>query len=128
MQEAVTSGARVVTGGRRQGALYAPTILADVKPEMRVSSDELFGPAVAVTPFTDIEEAIALANDSAATAWPPASSPRTSSGRSKFAREVQSGNLHVNWGPAVAGRPHAVRRAEGVGLRQGRPHLRRSRR
>ena len=98
IKEAVASGARLVTGGRRQGALYEPTIVADVKPEMRISSDELFGPAVAVTPFTDIDEAIAMANDSPyglaagiftenlEWAW-------------KFAREVQSGNLHVNWGP-----------------------------
>jgi len=98
IKEAVTSGARLVTGGRRQGALYEPAIVADVKPEMRISSDELFGPAVAVTPFTHIDEAITMANDSPYRlaagiftenlewAW-------------KFAREVQSGNLHVNWGP-----------------------------
>jgi acyl-CoA reductase-like NAD-dependent aldehyde dehydrogenase len=98
IREAVDSGARLVTGGKRQGALYEPTIVADVKPEMRISRDELFGPAVAVTPFTDIEEAITLANDSnyglsagiftenLEWAW-------------RFAREVESGNLHINWGP-----------------------------
>jgi acyl-CoA reductase-like NAD-dependent aldehyde dehydrogenase len=98
IKEAVAGGARLVTGGRRQGALYEPAIVADVKPDMRISSDELFGPAVAVTPFDDIDEAIAMANDSRyglaagiftenlEWAW-------------KFAREVQSGNLHVNWGP-----------------------------
>jgi acyl-CoA reductase-like NAD-dependent aldehyde dehydrogenase len=98
VREAAAGGARVVVGGQRQGAIYAPTIVADVKPEMRISSDELFGPAVAVTPFDDIDQAIALANDSPyglaagiftenlEWAW-------------KFAREVQSGNLHVNWGP-----------------------------
>src|SRR5438034_1139219 len=63
VRDAVASGARLVTGGRRQGALYEPTIVADVKPEMRISCDELFGPAVAVTPFNDLDEAIALAND-----------------------------------------------------------------
>jgi glyceraldehyde-3-phosphate dehydrogenase (NADP+) len=98
VREAVESGARVTTGGRRHGALFEPTVVADVKPEMRNSGDELFGPAVAVTPFDDIDAAIALANDShyglaagiftgnLEWAW-------------KFAREVQSGNLHVNWGP-----------------------------
>jgi glyceraldehyde-3-phosphate dehydrogenase (NADP+) len=98
VQEAVTGGARVVAGGRRQGALYAPTVLADVKPEMRVSSDELFGPAVAVTPFTDIEEAIGLANDSR---YGLAAGIFTENleWAFRFAREVQSGNLHVNWGP-----------------------------
>jgi len=98
VKEAVAGGARLVTGGKRQGALYEPTIVADVKPSMRISCDELFGPAVAVTPFTDIDEAIALANDTnyglsagiftenLEWAW-------------KFAREVESGNLHINWGP-----------------------------
>jgi acyl-CoA reductase-like NAD-dependent aldehyde dehydrogenase len=98
VKEAVASGARLVTGGTRQGAMYAPTVIADVKPEMRVSSDELFGPAVAVTPFTDIDEAIALAND---TNYGLAAGIFTENleWAWKFAREVQSGNLHVNWGP-----------------------------
>jgi glyceraldehyde-3-phosphate dehydrogenase (NADP+) len=98
VQEAVTGGARLVTGGRRQGAFYAPTILADVKPDMRVSSEELFGPAVAVTPFTDVEEALALANDSR---YGLAAAIFTESLETafKFARDVQAGNLHVNWGP-----------------------------
>jgi acyl-CoA reductase-like NAD-dependent aldehyde dehydrogenase len=98
VKEAVAGGARLITGGRRQGALYAPTIVADVKPEMRISCDELFGPAVAVTPFTDIEEAIALAND---TNYGLAAGIFTESVEWawKFAREVQSGNLHINWGP-----------------------------
>jgi acyl-CoA reductase-like NAD-dependent aldehyde dehydrogenase len=98
VKEAVASGARVLTGGTRQGAMYAPTVIADVKPEMRVSSDELFGPAVAVTPFTDINEAIALAND---TNYGLAAGIFTENleWAWRFAREVQSGNLHVNWGP-----------------------------
>src|SRR5206468_2058457 len=83
---------------RRQGALYEPTIVADVKPEMRISCDELFGPAVAVTPFNDIDEAIALAND---TNYGLAAGIFTENleWAWKFAREVQSGNLHINWGP-----------------------------
>jgi acyl-CoA reductase-like NAD-dependent aldehyde dehydrogenase len=98
VREAVASGARVVTGGRRQGAIYEPTVVADVKPEMRISCDELFGPAVAVTPFDDIDQAIALANDSN---YGLAAGIFTENleWAMKFAREVQSGNLHVNWGP-----------------------------
>src|SRR5438552_5075465 len=98
VKEAVASGARLVTGGRRQGAVYEPTVVADVKPEMRISSDELFGPAVAVTPFDDIDMAIALAND---TNYGLAAGIFTENleWAWKFAREVQSGNLHVNWGP-----------------------------
>jgi len=69
-----------------------------VKPEMRISCEELFGPAVAVTPFDDLDQAIALAND---TNYGLAAAIFTESleHAMKFAREVQSGNLHVNWGP-----------------------------
>ena len=98
VKEAVSTGARVVVGGQRRGAIYAPTIVADVKPEMRISCDELFGPAVAVTPFNNLDEAIALAND---TIYGLAAGIFTENleWAMKFAREVQSGNLHVNWGP-----------------------------
>jgi acyl-CoA reductase-like NAD-dependent aldehyde dehydrogenase len=98
VEEARASGARVLTGGRRQGAFYEPTAVADVKPSMRISCDELFGPAVAVTPFSDIDEAIALAND---TNYGLAAGIFTENleWAWKFAREVHSGNLHVNWGP-----------------------------
>jgi glyceraldehyde-3-phosphate dehydrogenase (NADP+) len=66
---------------------------------MRVSYDELFGPAVAVLRAGDIDEAIRLANDSryglAAGIF-----TRDLAWAMRFAREVESGNLHINWGPA----------------------------
>ncbi len=98
VREAVGGGARVVAGGARKGAIYAPTVVADVNPEMRISCDELFGPAVAVTPFDSIDEAIALAND---TVYGLAAGIFTENVEwaMKFAREVESGNLHINWGP-----------------------------
>lgn len=96
--EAVGRGARVVVGGERRGAIYAPTVVADVKPEMRISRDELFGPAVAVTPFNSIDEAIALANDSTY-GLSAGIFTENLEWAMRFAREVQSGNLHINWGP-----------------------------
>ncbi len=98
VREAVEGGARLVIGGERKGAIYAPTVLADVKPEMRVSRSELFGPAVAVTPAGTIDEAIALANDTnyglSAGVF-----TRNLDWAIRFAREVESGNIHINWGP-----------------------------
>jgi glyceraldehyde-3-phosphate dehydrogenase (NADP+) len=98
IQEAVSSGARALIGGEYSGAMHAPTVLADVQPDMRVSREELFGPAVAVTPFSDIDEAIEMANQS---------NYGLSAGiftqnvdwAMRFAREVDSGNLHINSGP-----------------------------
>ncbi len=98
VQEAVKQGGRVVTGGIRRGAIYAPTIVADVKPQMRISCEELFGPAVAFTPFQDVQEALALANDSR---FGLAAGVFTESldTAMKFARELETGNIHINWGP-----------------------------
>ncbi|MGE5218292.1 MAG: aldehyde dehydrogenase family protein [Chloroflexota bacterium] len=97
VKEAVGGGARLVAGGGRRGAIYLPAVVADVHPDMRISRDELFGPAVAVTPFETIEEAIALANDSV---YGLAAGIFTENVEwaMKFAREAEAGNLHVNWG------------------------------
>jgi acyl-CoA reductase-like NAD-dependent aldehyde dehydrogenase len=98
VREAVEDGARVVTGGGRDGAVYEPTIVADVRPEMRISCRELFGPAVAVTPVDGVEEALAAANDSeyGLSAGIFTSSVETAL---RFAREAEAGNVHINWTP-----------------------------
>jgi glyceraldehyde-3-phosphate dehydrogenase (NADP+) len=98
IDDAVRNGARVVTGAQRSGALYAPTIVADVKPEMRISCDELFGPAVAVTPVDDLNQAIALANDSRYGLGAGIFTQNLDSAM-RFVHEVQTGNVHVNWTP-----------------------------
>lgn len=97
VNEAVGAGAKLVTGGKRHGTIYEPTLLADVDPKQRISCDELFGPAVAVTRVNDIEEAIRLAN---ATNYGLSASIVTQNidRALRFAREVDSGNLHINWG------------------------------
>jgi glyceraldehyde-3-phosphate dehydrogenase (NADP+) len=96
--EAVGSGARLVTGGSRKGALHEPTLVADVDPSMKISCDELFGPAVAVTAASDIEQAIAMAND---TRYGLSAAIFTENldRALRFARDVDAGNLHINWGP-----------------------------
>ncbi len=98
INEAVTGGARLVAGGGRQGTIYVPAVVADVKPEMRISREELFGPAVAVTPFKTIDEAIALANDSTFGLGAGIFTENVEWAM-KFAREAEAGNLHINWGP-----------------------------
>jgi acyl-CoA reductase-like NAD-dependent aldehyde dehydrogenase len=98
ISEAVTQGARIVVGGDREGTLYSPTVIADATPDMRISRDELFGPAVAVSAFDDIDQAIAMAND---TRFGLSAGIFTQNvdWAMKFAKEVQSGNLHINASP-----------------------------
>jgi glyceraldehyde-3-phosphate dehydrogenase (NADP+) len=98
IEEAVAEGARVVTGGVRDGAVYAATVVADVEPTMRISRSELFGPAVALSPVAGIEEALALANDSdyglSAGIY-----TRDVDAALAFARRAEAGNVHINGTP-----------------------------
>jgi acyl-CoA reductase-like NAD-dependent aldehyde dehydrogenase len=64
VEEAQTAGAQVRTGGRREGAVYWPTVLTGVRPEMKVVAQEVFAPVASVIPYDDFEEALRQANDS----------------------------------------------------------------
>lgn len=63
IKEAVEQGAAVLTGGYRNGALLDPTVLVDVKREMKVVCQEVFAPIVCVIPFSEEAEVIEYAND-----------------------------------------------------------------
>lgn len=64
INDAVVGGAKVVTGGKREGTLLEPTVLTNVTPEMKVVCAEVFAPIVTVIPFETEDEAVAAANDS----------------------------------------------------------------
>jgi acyl-CoA reductase-like NAD-dependent aldehyde dehydrogenase len=62
--EAVAGGASMLTGGRREGPVYWPTVLAGVQPDMKVVAQEAFAPVASVLPYDDFEDALRQANDS----------------------------------------------------------------
>ena len=64
VQEAVDAGARLLTGGKRDGATYAPTALENVSPDTQLGHDEVFGPVVFFTKVEGEQAAFAAANDS----------------------------------------------------------------
>ena len=64
VKEAVSQGAEVLTGGEGDGPFFQPTLVSDVKPEMKVCREEVFGPVVTISPYQTFEEALALVNDS----------------------------------------------------------------
>jgi acyl-CoA reductase-like NAD-dependent aldehyde dehydrogenase len=64
VNEAVEGGAKVLTGGSREGSVVQPTVLVNVTPDMKVCKEEVFGPVVAVEPYQTFEEAIGRVNDS----------------------------------------------------------------
>ena len=65
VNEAVGQGARLLLGNQRQGALYAPTVLDRVRPEMTLVREETFGPVSPIIRFANIDEAIRIANGTA---------------------------------------------------------------
>ncbi len=62
VEEALAGGARVLTGHRRQGAVYWPTVLTEVRPEMKVVAQEAFAPVASVIRADDFEQALEQAN------------------------------------------------------------------
>ncbi|CAM05188.1 succinate semialdehyde dehydrogenase [Saccharopolyspora erythraea NRRL 2338] len=64
VDEAVEAGARVLTGGVREGSTYAPTVLADVPADAKVSCEEVFGPVLTIAPVDSVDEAFAEVNAS----------------------------------------------------------------
>lgn len=65
VQDAVAKGAKLLMGGKHEGAFYQPTVLAGVTPDMLVFREESFGPVVSIVKVKDHQQALACANDSA---------------------------------------------------------------
>ena len=64
IREAEAEGARIVTGGRREGRLIWPTVLTGTRPEMKVMCQEAFAPLVSLVTYHDFDEALRLVGDS----------------------------------------------------------------
>lgn len=62
--EAVSSGAKLLAGGKRQGAFYSPTVLTRTKNDMKICCCEIFGPVVVIEKYGKFEEAVDMINQS----------------------------------------------------------------
>jgi len=92
------SGAKVLTGGDRDGAVVSPAVVAAVDPRSPFSQDELFGPGVAVSTAPDMAAAVAIANDSE---YGLAAGVFTAdvAATVRAMRQIDAGNIHINWTP-----------------------------
>ena len=97
--QAQLNGAKLHCGGERKGAIIQPAVLSNVSSDMRISCEELFGPAVGITKAENIEDAIHLANNTRF-GLSAAIFTQDIDKAMRFAREVESGSLHINYGTA----------------------------
>jgi betaine-aldehyde dehydrogenase len=129
IESATQDGALLLTGGRRMGGEHAdgvfvePTIFDRVQPQMRIFREEIFGPVLSVVRFTDVEHAIALAND---TSFGLGNSVWTKSVDTalRMTRALRCGTVWVNTaldaGPQM---PFGGVKASGYGREMGRAGL-----
>jgi acyl-CoA reductase-like NAD-dependent aldehyde dehydrogenase len=120
VNEAVAQGARLLAGNRRDGALYSPTVLDRVRPEMTVVREETFGPVSPILTFANIDEAIALANG---TAYGLSSSVCTQRWDhiARFVQELQVGTVNVREVPGyrLELTPFGGIKDSGLGYKEG---------
>ncbi|HJS56559.1 MAG TPA: aldehyde dehydrogenase family protein [Vicinamibacteria bacterium] len=109
VKDAVARGARVITGGARppgRGHFYPPTVLTGVDHTMRIMREETFGPVLPIRAVKDVDEAIALANDSeyglTASGW-----TRDRKLAARLQRELRAGVVTINDCVSSIGEPTA---------------------
>ncbi|WP_289001636.1 aldehyde dehydrogenase family protein [uncultured Megasphaera sp.] len=115
-------GARLVCGGERatengldKGCFIKPTIFADVKNDMRIAQEEIFGPVVCIIPFKDESDVIAMANDSeyglGGGVW-----TRDINRAIRVCRAIETGRMWVNtYNSIPAGAPFGGYKLSGIG-------------
>src|SRR6218665_3478308 len=127
VDEARAAGAEVLTGGRRadvdQGYHYLPTVVAGCRQDMSIMRDEIFGPVLPLQAVDDMDEAIALANDSDY-GLPSSIFTRALNAAMKACRELQFGETYINREHFEAMQGfHAGRKKSGIGGADGRHGL-----
>jgi phenylacetaldehyde dehydrogenase len=115
-------GVKVAFGGESRpgdGYFFEPTVLLDAAPDTRVAREEIFGPVATLTPFSDIDEAVAIANNTSfglgAGIW-----TRDLSKAHQFAARVEAGTVWVNcYNLADPALPFGGYKQSGVGRELG---------
>jgi acyl-CoA reductase-like NAD-dependent aldehyde dehydrogenase len=120
----VEEGAELVTGGERpdgleRGWYVEPTLFANVDNKMRIAQEEIFGPVITLIPYDDVEDAIAIANDSPYGLSGAVFASDRELGE-KIARRVRTGQIGVNTWTMCVVQPFGGFKQSGLG-REGGP-------
>ena len=115
-------GARITTGGgatdQAKGWFVDPTVFGDVENSMTIAQEEIFGPVLSVIPYTDVEHAVSIANDSdyglCGTVWGGDAAEATD-----IARRVQTGTIGVNHFAMAFSAPFGGYKQSGLGRELG---------
>jgi acyl-CoA reductase-like NAD-dependent aldehyde dehydrogenase len=127
IRSGIDAGATAVAGGIAErgdgGYFIRPTLFTDVDPEMKIVREEIFGPVLVATPFDELEEVAAAANDNpyglAAGIW-----TRDIRKAHKLAELLQSGMVYINmWGLVDPAAPFGGVKASGIGREMGGENL-----
>lgn len=125
IEAGISEGARVLVGGAGKpegfetGYFVRPTIFADVRNDMRIAREEVFGPVLSLIPFDTEEEAIAIAND---TPYGLAAYVQTGDAKraERVASRLKAGMVHINGGPHRYGSPFGGYKQSGNGREGGK--------
>ena len=124
IQVGIDEGATLLVGGLGRpegfdaGWYVRPTLFSDVNNTMRIAREEIFGPVLAIIPFDDEEEAVAIAND---TPYGLAADVQTGSTEraARLSRSLRAGAVHINGGAYEYGSPFGGYKASGNGREGG---------
>jgi acyl-CoA reductase-like NAD-dependent aldehyde dehydrogenase len=122
IEQGVRDGAEVVTGGRANGELpghyIEPTVFRSVRREMSIAREEIFGPVVTVQTYEDVDDAVAIANDTdfglSGSIFGDAQEAY------EIARRLRTGQIHINGMELAPAAPFGGFKMSGVG-REGGP-------
>ena len=122
IEKGVAEGARLVAGGpeapREQGYFVAPTVFADVTPDMTIAQEEIFGPVLSILKYEDEEDALRIANGTvyglAGAVWAGDEAEAVA-----FARRMETGQVDINGGRFNPLAPFGGYKQSGVGRELG---------
>ena len=124
VEGALAEGASIAHGGKRpaelaKGWYYEPTLLVDVRNEMKVAQDEVFGPVFSVIRYDDIDDAVRIANASRYGLTGAMFTHDSELARS-VGRRLRVGSFTMNSSGGVLGQPFGGYKASGIGREMGR--------